>query len=214
MDFKNNTSWWTGLPVKTPNPNRSISRALERFSAFAAGLVFENVSAWTGLPRVSICAIFHLKYSENLIEIPMIGLSYFRVSLLDCFLRFFPRSEQPAATKLNDSGFSRIVNASVFDYVKLARNSCHLTCTYRVSVLYDIRHVAWYECSHYKSHPLWGCVLGIYNPWKFRHSREYRLCRFFMLALYKEEKNRCIQQGVMADDDSFVCAVNIKAVTK
>ena len=35
-----------------------------------------------------------------------------------------------------------------------------------------------------------------------------------LLALYKEEKNRCIQQGVMADDDSFVCAVNIKAVTK
>ena len=35
-----------------------------------------------------------------------------------------------------------------------------------------------------------------------------------LLALYKEEKNRCIQQGVMASDDSFVCAVNIKAVTK
>ena len=100
----------------------------------------------------------------------MIGLSDFRVSLLDCFLRFFPRSEQPAATKLNDSGFSRIVNASVFDYVKLARNSCHLTCTYRVSVLYDIRHVAWYECSHYKSHPLRWLNLGILENKVFKDS--------------------------------------------
>ena len=33
-----------------------------------------------------------------------------------------------------------------------------------------------------------------------------------LLSLYKEEKNRCVQQGVMADENSYVCAVNIKAV--
>lgn len=33
-----------------------------------------------------------------------------------------------------------------------------------------------------------------------------------LLSLYKEEKNRCVQQGAMADEDSYVCAVNIKAV--
>ena len=33
-----------------------------------------------------------------------------------------------------------------------------------------------------------------------------------LLSLYKAEKNRCVQQGVMADEDSYVCAVNIKAV--
>ena len=33
-----------------------------------------------------------------------------------------------------------------------------------------------------------------------------------LLSLYKEEKNRCVQQGGMAGEDSYVCAVNIKAV--
>ena len=33
-----------------------------------------------------------------------------------------------------------------------------------------------------------------------------------LLALYKEEKHRCTVQSTLAEEDSYVCAVNIKAI--